>query len=87
MAQVVFELTDLQAAVFEHFAYDPQEWIENCVRHQIELAKDEIVQYEQARMIADPTITHMPSDRDAIVAQANLIPAAQRLAEQQAGQE
>ena len=78
MSEIVFELTDLEATVFEHFAMDPQEWIENCVKHQIELVKDEIVAMEKERMLADPNCTHIPADRNVICAQANLIPAAQR---------
>lgn len=79
MATITFELTDLEARVFEHIANDPQEWIENCVRHQIELAKDEVVAAEKQRMLDDPNVTHIPSTRDAICEQAVLIPAAERI--------
>lgn len=78
MPVLQFELTDLEAKVFEHIAQNPQEWIENAVKHQVELIKDEVVAAEKARMIADPTCTHMPADRDTICLQANLVPAAQR---------
>lgn len=79
MSQIVFELTELEDKLLAHVAYDPQDWIENVVAHQIMLCKDEIVDMELARMIADPNTKQMPSDRDKIVENANLIPAAVRL--------
>jgi hypothetical protein len=82
MSYITFEMTELEATVFEHIAMDPQEWIENAINHQVELVKDEIVAAEKARMLADPNTTHIPADRDVIVSQANLVPAAIRLAQQ-----
>lgn len=81
MSYITFEMTDLEAKVFEHIAMNPQEWIENAINHQVELVKDEVVAMEKVRMLADPNITHIPADRNVIVAQANLVPAAQRLAQ------
>ena len=78
MPTITFELSDLEAKVFEHIANNPQEWIENVVRHQVELAKDEVVVSEKQRMLADPEVTHMPSTRDAICEQATLVPASER---------
>lgn len=86
MSYITFEMTDLEAKVFEHIAMDPQEWIENCIKHQVELVKDEIVAMEKARMLADPNCTHIPADRDVIVQQANLIPAIERLAQSGQGE-
>ena len=79
MPTITFELSDLEAKVFEHIANNPQEWIENCVRHQVELVKDEIVVAEKQRMLADPEITHIPATRDAICEQATLPAAADRI--------
>ena len=50
MPTITFELSDLEAKVFEHVANNPQEWIENCVRHQVELVKDEVVVAEKQRL-------------------------------------
>lgn len=83
MSYITFEMTDLEAKVFEHIAMDPQEWIENAIKHQVELVKDEVVAIEKIRMLADSNVTHIPADRNVIVAQANLVSAAQRLAQQE----
>lgn len=78
MAQIIFELTDLEAQVLAHIAADPEDWLQNLVDWQVRLAKDEIVESEIARMIADPNCPAIPSDKDEIVLQAKLIPAAER---------
>lgn len=79
MPVIEFELTDLEAKVLAHVCADIQDWIENATKHQIELAKDQIVDVEQARMIADPNCKIIPSDRNQICAQANLVPLAVRM--------
>ena len=76
---IEFELTDLEAKVLAHVCMDVQDWIENATRHQIELAKDPIVEAEKARMLADPNCKTIPADRNQICAQANLVPLAVRL--------
>lgn len=78
MAQIIFELTDLEAQVLAHIAADPDDWLQNLVDWQVRLAKDEIVDAEIAKMVADPNCPSIPSDRDAIVLQADLTPAAER---------
>jgi hypothetical protein len=74
MPQIQIELTDLEYKVLEHYCMDVQDWAENATRHQIELAKDVIVECEKQRMLADPNCTCMPSDRDEICSQADLTP-------------
>lgn len=83
MSYVIFELTELEDKLLAHIAYDPQDWIENVVAHQVMLCKDEVVEMELARMIADPNTKEMPSDRDKIVENANLVPARIRLQQEQ----
>jgi hypothetical protein len=74
-----FTMDDLEVSVFENIALDPQEWIENAIRHQIEVAKDEIVEIEKARMLNDPACKFIPSSREEICSRANLTSAASRL--------
>lgn len=76
-------MTDLEAKCLAHIAMNPQDFIENAVRHQIDIARDELVALEKQRMIKDPSITHMPSDPNTIIAQANIISAAERQAQGQ----
>jgi len=78
MSQITFELTDLQATILEHIALDPMDYIANIVEWQANLATDEIVEMEIQRMIADPTTTSIPSDRNQIVENAVLVPASER---------
>jgi hypothetical protein len=78
MAIITFELTELEAKVMANTCADVQDWIENATKHQIELAKDRIVEREKIRMLADPNCLTMPSDRNQICAQADLTPLAQQ---------
>lgn len=78
MPQITFELTDVEAMVLAHIALDPLDFIDNLATWRARLAMDEIVEMEIARMIADPNIATIPSDRDQIVQNADLIPAAER---------
>lgn len=78
MPQITFELTDLEAKVLEHIALDPLDFIENLTQWQARLAMDEVVEAEVARMIADPNCPTIPADKNEIVANAELIPAAER---------
>jgi len=78
MSQITFELTDLQATILGHIALDPLDFIGNIIEWQANLATDEIVEMEIQRMIADPNTTSIPSDRNQIVENAVLTPAAER---------
>jgi hypothetical protein len=65
-------LTDVQAKALAWAAYDPQEWIQNLTNIRAQQAIDEIANSEIARMMADPTTTSIPADKDAIVMAANI---------------
>ena len=78
MSQITFELTDLEATILAHIALDPLDYISNLVEWQANIATDEIVEMEIQRMIADPNTTSIPSDKNEIVENAVLIPAAER---------
>ena len=78
MPQIIFDLTDLETMVLKHIALNPMDYIENICHWQANTAIDEIVQMEMARMLADPGIETMPSDRNQIVMDANIQLAAER---------
>jgi SRSO17 transposase len=71
-------LTDSENKALAHVAVDPQEWIDNAVKERCRLAIEEIFQREIQRMVADPTITEIPADRDAVVLAADILSAAER---------
>jgi hypothetical protein len=74
-------LTDAENKALAYVAVDPQDWIDNAVKERCRLAIDEIFQSEVQRMLADPTITEIPADRDAVVLAANVKSAAEKQAE------
>ena len=67
MRNIVFEITDNEQKVLEHFCIDPQDWIENAVNHLVQLAKEEIFELELQRIMEDPDIGVMVNDKDTIV--------------------
>lgn len=71
-------LTDAENKALAYVAYDAQEWIQNAASERARLAMEEIFQLEVARMLADPTITEIPADREAVVLAANVQSAKER---------
>lgn len=80
-------LTDAQNKALAHVAYDPQEWIQNAASERARIAMEEIFQREVQRMLADPNITEIPADRDAVVMGADIKSAAEMDAEARAALE
>lgn len=78
MPQIIFDLTDTETMVLKHIALNPMDYIENICHWQANTAMDEIVQMEMARMLADPSIETIPSDKNQIVMNANIQSAAER---------
>jgi hypothetical protein len=74
-------LTDAELKALAHVALDPQEWIDNAVYERCRLAMEEIFTTEVSRMIADPSITEIPADREVVVLAADIKTAAERHAE------
>jgi len=73
-------LTEAENKALAYVAVDPQEWIDNAVHERCRLAIEEIFQLEVQRMLADPSITEIPADRDVVVLAANVQSAAERQA-------
>ena len=84
MTTLTIELTAAQEKALAYVAASPQEWAENAVHNRARIAIDEIYDAEVARMTADPDITSIPADKDAVVLAADIQSAAERNAEAEA---
>jgi len=77
-------ITDAEKKALEYIALSVQDWIDNAVDNRARQAIDEIYAAEVARMTADPDITSIPADKDAVVLAADIKSAATRQAEAEA---
>ena len=77
-------ITDAEKKALEYIALSVQDWIDNAVDNRARIAIDEIYNEEVARMTADPDITTIPADKDAVVLAADIKSAATRQAEAEA---
>ena len=75
---ITITLTDAQEKALAYVAASPQEWAENVVHNRCRQAIDEIYNMEVARMTADPDITSIPADKDAVVLAADIQSVAER---------
>lgn len=73
---IIITLTDAEAKALAFAASDPSEWAQNAVKERARLAMEDIFQAEVQRMIADPEVTEIPADREAVVLAANITPMA-----------
>jgi hypothetical protein len=76
-------LTDAELKALAFIAYSPQDWINNVVHERCRIAMEEIFTTEVARMVADPTTTSIPANREQVVLNANITSAAERKNDQQ----
>lgn len=63
-------LTEVEVKALSYVMADPQQWTENAIKERARIAGDELVAAETARMLADPDVTDIPADRDAIILSA-----------------
>ena len=77
-------LTDSEVKAMEYVALSVQDWADNALHNRARQAIDEIYNSEVARMTADPDITSIPADKDAVVLAADIKSAATRQAEAEA---
>lgn len=75
---ITITLTATQEKALGYVALSPQEWAENVVHNRCRIAIDEIYDIEVARMTADPAITSIPADKDAVVLAADIQSVAER---------
>ena len=80
MTIFTIELSDAELKALAYVAADPEEWINNAVHERCRLAMEDIFQAETQRMLADPDVTEIPADRDAVVLAADVMSAAERMA-------
>ena len=78
MTIYTIELTDAETKAMEYVALDVQDWADNALKNRARIAMDEIYTAEVARMTADPTITSIPADKEAVVLAADIKSAAAR---------
>ena len=76
--EIKITLTSTQEKALAYVAASPQEWAENLVHNRCRIAIDEIYNMEVARMTADPNITSIPADKNAVVLAADIQSVAQR---------
>ena len=84
MTTYTITLTDSQVKAMEFVAVSVQDWADNALQNRARQAMDEIYDTEVARMTADPTITSIPADKEAVVLAADIKSAAVRQAESEA---
>jgi len=77
---ITITLTAAQEKALAYVALSPQEWSENAVHNRCDIAIDEIYDAEVARMTADPDITSIPANKDAVVLAADIQSAVERQA-------
>ena len=82
MTTYTITLTDAEVKAMEYVAFSVQDWADNALQNRARIAMDEIYNEEVARMTADPTITSIPADKEAVVLAADIKSAAVRNAEQ-----
>ncbi len=84
MTTYTIELTDAEVKAMEYVAFSVQDWADNALQNRARQAMDEIYNAEVARMTADPAITSIPADKEAVVLAADIKSAAVRNAEAEA---
>ena len=84
MATYTITLTDAEVKAMEYVAFSVQDWADNALQNRARIAMDEIYDAEVARMTADPAITSIPADKEAVVLAADIKSAAVRQAESEA---
>ena len=84
MTTYTIELNDAEVKAMEYVALSVQNWADNALQNRARIAMDEIYDSEVARMTADPTITSIPADKEAVVLAADIKSAAVRNAESEA---
>ena len=75
-------ITDAELKALAYSVVDPQEWVDNAVHERCRVAMEEIFVAEVARMVADPTTTSIPADREQVVLDADIQSAKDRAEEQ-----
>jgi len=67
------QCSDIEYKALQHYMADVQEWLQLTLTGRAGVAIDDLVKREMARMLADPTITNIPADKNTIVLNAPFI--------------
>jgi hypothetical protein len=78
MTTYTIELNDAEVKAMEYVAISVQEWAENALKNRARMSINDIYSKEVERMTADPNITSIPADKNAVVLAANIQSAADR---------
>ena len=65
--------SEVEYKALQHYMADVQEWLQITLTGRAGVAIDDLVKREMARMLADPTITNIPADKNTIVLNAPFI--------------
>lgn len=79
MFTITIELTEAEHKALAYVAADPTDWAVNAVKERCRVAMEEIFQMEAQRMLADPNITQIPADTEAVVLAADIKSAKERM--------
>jgi hypothetical protein len=62
--------SEVEYKALQHYMADVQDWLQITLTGRAGVAIDDLVKREMARMLADPTITNIPADKNTIVLNA-----------------
>ena len=65
--------SEVEYKALQHYMADVQDWLQITLTGRAGVAVDDLVKREMARMLADPTITNIPADKNTIVLNAPFI--------------
>lgn len=67
------QCSDIEYKALQHYMADVQEWLQLTLTGRASVAIDDLVKREMARMLADPSVTTIPADKNTIVLNAPFI--------------
>tara|TARA_B100001939_G_scaffold125861_1_gene109090 strand:+ start:522 stop:782 length:261 start_codon:yes stop_codon:yes gene_type:complete len=73
MAEYTITLTDAEEKAMAYVAYSVQDWIDNAVKNRARQAINEIYNMETERMQNDDSIDSIPTDKNQVVLDANIV--------------
>ena len=73
MAKYTITLTDAEEKAMAYVAYSVQDWIDNAVKNRARQAINEIYNMEVERMQNDDSIDSIPTDKNQVVLDANIV--------------
>lgn len=79
--EITVTLTDAQYKALAYVAVSPEEWVQNAAEARSIAATEELFQAEIQAALADPSVTEIPADREAVVLASTLPSAAERQAQ------